>query len=100
MIEWKDEKNVLSILRKLGPKYFVFVSIFHCKWEIFPDWKVPSLDSFSKSLIKVQDKLMRMGVIKTYKDQALLVFYSSKVQAKGKSKNKEPKAVDLKPKQN
>ena len=43
---------------------------------------------------------MRMGVIKTSKDQALLVSDSSKVQAKGKSKKKEPKAVDSKPKQN
>ena len=43
---------------------------------------------------------MRMGVIKTSKDQALLVFYSSKAQAKGKSKKKEPKAADSKPKQN
>ena len=68
--------------------------------ERFPDWKVPSLDSFSESLIKEQDKLIRMGVIKTSKDQALLVSNSSKAQAKGKSKNKEPKAADSKPKQN
>ena len=78
----------------------MFVSIFHSKQESFPDWKVPSLDSFSESLIKEQDKLMRMGVMKTSKDQALLVFDSSKAQAKGNSKNKEPKAVHLKPKQN
>ena len=51
-IERKDEKNVLSILSKLGFEYFVFVSIFHSKQEIFPDWKVPSLDSFSDPLIK------------------------------------------------
>ena len=30
-IEWKDEKNVLSILNKIGSKYSVFVSIFHSK---------------------------------------------------------------------
>ena len=41
-----------------------------------------------------------MGVIKTSKDHALLVTDSSKAQAKGKSKKKDPKAVDLKPKQN
>ena len=41
-----------------------------------------------------------MGVIQTSKDQALLVTDSSKVQAKGKSKSKEPKAVDSKPKKN
>ena len=41
-----------------------------------------------------------MGVIQTSKDQSLLVIDSSKVQEKGKSKNKEPKAADSKPKQN
>ena len=41
-----------------------------------------------------------MGVIKTTKDQAVLVTDSSKAQAKGKSKKKEPKAADSKPKQN
>ena len=41
-----------------------------------------------------------MGVLKTSKDQSLLVFDSSKVQAKGKSKKKEPKAAESKPKQN
>ena len=41
-----------------------------------------------------------MGVIQTSKDQAPLVTVSSKVQAKGKSKKKEPKTADLKPKQN
>ena len=53
------------------------------------------MDSFSESLIKEKDKLMRMGVIKTSKYQALLVTDSSKVQEKGKSKKKEPKAADL-----
>ena len=41
-----------------------------------------------------------MGVIKTSKNQVLLFSDSSKVQAKGKSKKKEPKEVDSKPKQN
>ena len=41
-----------------------------------------------------------MGVIKTSKDQSLLVYDSSKAQAKGKSKKKQPKAADSKPKQN
>ena len=91
---------MLSFLNKLDPEYSVVVSIFHSKRDSFLDWKIPSLDSFSKSLIKEQDKLIRMGVIKTSKDQALLVTDSSKAQAKGKSKKKEPKVVDSKPKQN
>ena len=97
-IERKDEKNVLSILKKLGPEYSLFFSIFHSKNDSFLNWKIPSLDSFSESLIKEQEKLIRMGVIKTSKYQALLVTYSSKAQAKGKSKKKEPKETNLKPK--
>ena len=62
-IERKDEQNVLSILNKLGPEYSVYVSMFHSKRESFPDWKLPSLDSFFESLIKEQDKLIQMGVI-------------------------------------
>ena len=41
-----------------------------------------------------------MGVIQTSKDQALLITNSSKAQAKGKSKKKETKVADSKPKQN
>ena len=67
-IERKDEKNVLSILSKISPEYYVFVSIFHSKQEGFPDWKIPSLDSFFESLIQEQEKLIQMGVIKTSKD--------------------------------
>ena len=58
-IEWKDEQNFLSILSKLGPDYSVFVCIFHSKGESFPDWKVPSLDSFSESLSNEQGKLIQ-----------------------------------------
>ena len=74
--------------------------MFHSKQESFPDWKLPALNSFSDFLIKEQDKLIRMGVIQTSKDQAILVTDSSKVQPKGKSKKKDPKAVDLNPKSN
>ena len=78
--EQKDEQNVLSILNNQGLDYYVFVSIFHSKRERFPDWKVPSLDSFFESLIKEKYKLMRMGVMKESKDQSLVVSDSSKVQ--------------------
>ena len=72
--------------------------MFHSKRELFPDWKLPSLDSFSESLIKEQDKLIQMGVIKNSKDQALLVADSPKVIKRGKSKNKDQKTADSKPK--
>ena len=65
--------------------------MFHSKREIFRDWKLPSLDSFSKSLIKIQNKFIRMGVIKTSKYQALLVTDSSKAQAQGEIKEEGAK---------
>ena len=92
--------EITTILNKLGPEYSVYVSMFHSKWESFLDWKLPSLDSFFESLIKEQDKLIRIGVIQTSKDQDLLVIDSSKAQEKGKSKKREPKEADSKPKQN
>ena len=77
-------------------RFWVFwiVSIFHSKREGFPDWKIPSLDSFSESLIKEQAKLSWMGVINTYEDQYFLVTDSSKVEEKGKSKKEDTKAAD------
>ena len=78
----------------------LYVSMFHSKMKSFPNWKLPSLDSFSESLIKKQYKLIRMGVIQTSKDQALLVTDSSKAQEKGKSKKKDPKTAGSKPKPN
>ena len=99
-IERKDEQHVLSILNKLGSEYSISVSIFHFGRASIPNWKIPSLDSFAESLIQDKKKLIQMGVIKTSKDQAPLVTSSTKVQYKGKSKGKEPKAADSKPKEN
>ena len=99
-IKRKDEKNVLSILRKLSSEYSIFVSIFNSKMDSFLSWKIPSLDSFFESLIQEQENLVQMGVIKTSKYQALLVTYSTKAQDKGRSKGKEHTNTDSKPKEN
>ena len=56
------------------------------------------LDSFDESLIHEQEKLVQMGVIKTSKDQALLVADSTKVQTKWRPKGKDPKAPYFNPK--
>ena len=82
---------MLSILGKLGPKFSVFVSIFHSEMDSIPNWNIPSLDSFTDSLIQEQEKLVQMGVIQTSKNQALLVIDSTKVQDKRKPKGKDPK---------
>ena len=91
---------MLSILNKLGTKYSFFVSIFHFGRDSIPNCKMPSLDSFVESLIYEEEKLVQMGVIQTSKSQALLVTETTKVQAKGRPKGKEPKAYDSKPKDN
>ena len=57
-IEIKEEQHVLSILKKLGIEYFVFVSIVHSRRDFIPNWKMPSLDSFVDSLIQEQEKLV------------------------------------------
>ena len=44
--------------------------------------------------------MIRMGVIKTSKDKDFPVSNSSKAQSKWKSKKKDPKAADSKPKAN
>ena len=41
-----------------------------------------------------------MEVIQTSKNQELLMTYSNNAQERGKQKGKEPKATDLKPKEN
>ena len=51
-IEIKDEKYVLSILSKIGSEYYVFVTFFCFGRASIPNWKIPSLDSLSKSLIQ------------------------------------------------
>ena len=91
---------MLSILNKLGPKYYVFVSIFHFGRTSIPNWKMPSLDSFAESLIWEQENLIQMGVIKTSKYQSILVTDSIKAQAKSKYKGKDPKEANSKPKEN
>ena len=90
---------MLSILNILGSDYFVFVSTFQSRRASIPNWKIPSLDSFVESLIQEQEKLVQMGVLQTSKNQALLVTYSTKAQAKGRNKGKEPKASNSKPKE-
>ena len=91
---------VLSVLSNLGSEYLVFVSTFHSGRSFIPNWKMPSLDSFVDSLIQLHDKLVQMGVIQTYKNQALLMSDSNNVQARGKNKGKDLKATDSKPKEN
>ena len=97
---------MLSVLNKIGSEYFVFVSTFHSGRDFIPNWKMPSLDSFAKSLIQEQENLVHMEVLQTSKNQALLMTNSAllmtdstNAQDKGRHKGKEPKVSDSKPKE-
>ena len=90
---------MLYVLSKLGSEYSIFVSTFRFRRDSIPNWNIPSLDSFFESLIQEQDKLVQMGVLQTFKNQALQMLDSSNAQAKGKHKGKEPKGYDSKPKE-
>ena len=91
---------MLSLLRKLGSEYLVFVSAFHSIINSIPNWNIPSLDAFDESLIHEQYKLVQMGVIQTSKNQALLVTNSNNMQERGKHKGKETKNTDSNSKDN
>ena len=88
-IDKKDEKLVLAILLNLGHDYLVFFLTFHATKLTAQTWRVPSLPYFMEYLIHEQDKLVMMGTIKPSKDQDLVVG-DSKVDSKGKKKDKNP----------
>ena len=50
-IERKDEHLVLYVLNKIGSEYSIFLSTFHSERDFIPNWKMPSIDGFFKSLI-------------------------------------------------
>ena len=54
-----------------------------------PNWKMPSLDAFIKTLTNKHDKLTHMGILRSSKDQAL--FSSGPKDSKVKDKQKNPK---------
>ena len=86
-IEKKEEQLVWAILSNLGPNYLVFVSTFHATKLTYRAWKMPKLAKFMESLTQEQDKLVMMGTIKPFKDQAL-VAEDSRVGSKRKKKAK------------
>jgi hypothetical protein len=65
---------VLTILSKLGPEFFVFVSTFHIvRFPYGATWKMPSLEEFIESLTQEQTKVINMGAIKGPRVHALIV---------------------------
>jgi hypothetical protein len=86
----KEEKQiVLTILSKIGPELFLFMSTFHSViFASIATWKMPSLEDFIESLTQEQTKLVNMGKIKGPKAHALTVQYGSHKYHKYKDKDK------------
>jgi hypothetical protein len=86
----KEKQMVLTILSKLGPEFFVFISTFHTvKFTSGATWKMPSLEDFIESLTKEQTKLINMGTIKGPRAHALTVHDGSHKYHKSKDKDKQ-----------
>ena len=98
-VEKEYDQLILSILSKLGPDYYVFVSTFHTRNLTIPNWRMPTLNAFIESLTNEHDKLFQMGIIKTSKDQALFVVGPKAMNGKGKQKNQKNKFDDPNPKE-
>jgi hypothetical protein len=85
----EEKQMVLTILSKVGPEFFVFVSTFHTIIFISRAiWKMPSLEDFIESLTQEQTKLINMGTIKGPREHALTVHDGSHKYQKYKDKNK------------
>jgi hypothetical protein len=62
----EEERRIYIILAKLGSAYSVFVSTFYATKEALGTvYKNPSLEYFFVSLMREQDKLVKMGVVNT-----------------------------------
>jgi hypothetical protein len=86
----KEEKQmVLTILSKLGPEFFVFISTFHTvRFTFRSTSKMPSLEDFIESLTQEKTNLINKGKIKGPKAHALTVEYGSQKYQKSKDKYK------------
>ena len=89
-VEKEDDQLILSILSKLGADYSVFVSTFHSGKLTTPNWKMPTLNAFIDSLTNEHDKLIQMGIIRSSKDQELVVGGPKATNGKGKQNNESP----------
>jgi len=88
----EENKLILAILSKLGPQYVVFVSAFHTiRLTTGKSWKMATLDAFIESLVHEQDKLIKMGTLKSSKAHALVVHTSDKRNFKSNQQSKTKK---------
>ena len=86
----EEKQMVLTILSKLGPEFFVFVSTFHTvRFASRATWKMPSLEDFIESLTQEQTKIINMGTIKGPRVHALTVHDGRHKHKKYKDKDNQ-----------
>ena len=86
----EDDQLILAILSKLGVEYLVFVPTFNSVNLTTPNWRMPTLNSFTQSLSQEHDKLIQMGIIRSSRDQALVAGGTKVANDKGKQKDESP----------
>jgi hypothetical protein len=65
-IKMEEECCIYLILSKIGSAYSVFVSNFYAmRKALGKAYQKPTLDSFCATLIRVEDKLVQLGMINT-----------------------------------
>jgi hypothetical protein len=82
----EEEKLIFSILSKLGPEYFVFVSSFQASKLTQEKWKMTSLNDFIEVLNQEKAKLFQLGSIKCSKNQEVVATNAPKSSGKDKKK--------------
>ena len=89
-VEKEDDQLILSSLSKLSANYSVSMSTFQSVRITTPNWKIPTLDAFIVYLTYEHDKLIQMGIIRSSRDQALVVGGPKGANDKGKQRDKSP----------
>jgi hypothetical protein len=86
----EEKQMVLTILSKIGPKLFVFISTFHTvRFTSGATWKMPSLEDFIESLTQEKTKLINMGAINGPRAYALTIHDGSHKYQRSKDKYKK-----------
>jgi hypothetical protein len=86
----EEKQMVLTILSKLGPEFYIFVSTFHTvRFASGATWKMPSLEDFIESLTQEKTKLINMGTIKGPRAHALTVHDGRHKYQKSNNKDKQ-----------
>lgn len=78
-IDKKDTQLIFNLIGKLPQEYVAFVSSFQThRMTMGSSYKMPTFDAFNEMLMMEQTKLIRMGILKASKSQALVANQGNK----------------------